>query len=125
METHNAEQQQLAASMRWESESQRLKKLTGLAGDDLLRAGLNGRQLSSDNVVMLWHAITRAFSDSVKAMSFSNPGIEVCWGAICPYLRRESWSQTKLNELEQSRPWWTGSVLDEIEEQEVLRKNNG
>jgi phosphotransacetylase len=109
--------EQIAVSAAWEVEAQRLKGITkSFFGDSLINVGLNGRPQTSENVVKLWHMATRALSDGVKVMSFENTNIRRFWNAIYHNLKKQNWTEQQLAELEQARPWWTGSVLDEIAE---------
>jgi hypothetical protein len=114
MERLNAEQ--VAASMRWEQEAQRLKSVTkNFAGEELINAGLNARQVNENNVVTLWYAATRALCDGMPVVPiYAQNNVNRFWNAVSEYLRKEGWSQTKLAELEQARPWWTSSILDEL-----------
>jgi hypothetical protein len=116
MDGSNAEQ--LAASMRWEQEAQRIKIVTkSFAGEELINAGLNARPLNENNVVILWYAATRALCDGMPVVPiYAQNNVNRFWNAVSTYLRREGWTQIKLSELEQARPWWTGPVLDEIAE---------
>jgi hypothetical protein len=115
VERLNAEQ--VAASTRWEQEAQRLKSVTkSFAGEELINAGLNARPLNESNVVTLWYAATRALCDGMPVVPiYAQNNVNRFWIAVSEYLRKEGWSQTKLAELEQARPW-AGSVLDEIAE---------
>lgn len=114
MELPNVEQ--MIAAEKWEQEAQRLKSVTkSFAGEALINAGLNGRSLNENNVVLLWYAATRALCDGMPVVPiFAQNNVNRFWKAVSEYLRKEGWSQTKLAELEQARPWWTGSVLDEL-----------
>ena len=114
MELPNAEQ--MIAAEKWEQEAQRLKSVTkSFAGGDLINAGLNARPVNENNVVTLWYAATRALCDGMPVVPvYAQNNVNRFWNAVSEYLRKEGWSQTRLAELEQARPWWTGSVLDEL-----------
>jgi hypothetical protein len=100
----------------WEIERNRIISLTkSLSGDDLLTAGLNGRPKSPENVAKLWCAATRALCGGMKITPvFALNDMQRFWGAVYDYLKKQKWSEEKLSQLEQARPWSSGSVLDEL-----------